>query len=204
MIDHSPQLYLASASPRRREILAQMGLRFRVLVQDVDESPLAGEPAQDYVRRLAQAKAEAGRRDLEEGDGLPVLGADTVVLVDGRLLGKPRHREEALEILRLLSGREHRVVTAVALAAPGRHACAVSDTAVEFRPLSEREMAAYWDTGEPRDKAGAYAIQGLGALFVRRIAGSYSGVVGLPICETAALLAEFGLETAELLEGRRT
>ena len=185
-----PLLHLASSSPRRRELLAAFGLRYSHAPVDVDESPLRGEAAGDYVRRLARAKAGAGRAD---GHDL-VLGADTAVVLDERIFGKPRDRDDAAGMLAALSGRTHRVLTAVALATPNDCAVAVSDTRVRFRELRPDEALAYWQTGEPSDKAGAYAIQGIGAMFVESIEGSYSGVVGLPLFETAGLLEQAGID----------
>lgn len=183
-----PPVVLASASPRRRELLAQLGVRHEVLVVDVDETPEAGESPVALAQRLAAAKALAGRA--RSGGTRPVLGSDTVVEVDGVILGKPADRADALAMLAALSGREHRVVTAVALAAPGagQVLCALSETRVRMRSITPAEAAAYWETGEPAGKAGAYAIQGLGAVFIECIRGSYSGVMGLPLYETAQLL----------------
>nr|MBO2510515.1 septum formation inhibitor Maf [Gammaproteobacteria bacterium] len=185
-------LYLASGSPRRRELLAQIGVPFRVLKLEIDESALPGEAPEAYVERLARAKAQAGLVQLDDPEAV-VLGADTAVVLDGRILGKPADRAAALATLQALSGREHLVLTAVALAASGRCKARVVASRVEFRSLSDAEIAAYWETGEPRDKAGSYGIQGLAAVFVRALHGSYSAVVGLPLCETAELLAEFGV-----------
>lgn len=189
----APDFYLASASPRRRELLTQLGYRFAALQVDIDETPRPGETAAGLVQRLAAQKAAAGARLLELSDPRPVLGADTAVTIDGRLLGKPATRDEAVAMLSLLSGREHRVLTGVALLHAGRLDTALSATSVLFRPITEAEMRRYWGTGEPRDKAGGYAIQGLGATFVERIEGSYSGVVGLPLFETARLLQDSGV-----------
>jgi len=186
--------YLASASPRRRELLAGIGCRFQCLQVDVDESPVRGERPADFVLRLARQKAMAGWRLVESERQLPVLGADTAVLVDDSVLGKPDSQEEALEMLRLLSGRRHRVLTGVAMTNGTGCRETISETIVRFRDLSDSEMLRYWQSGEPRDKAGAYAIQGRGAIFVQHIAGSYSGVVGLPIFETVQLLASFGID----------
>lgn len=183
-----PPILLASASPRRRELLAQLGVPHEVLVVDIDESTLPGEPPVVLAQRLARAKAIAGR---ERGGGaLPVLGSDTVVVVDGIAFGKPADRADALRMLAELSGREHQVVTAVALAAPGTGPVleSLSLTVVRMRVIAPEEAEAYWQTGEPAGKAGAYAIQGVGAAFIEHIAGSYSGVMGLPLYETAALL----------------
>ncbi len=185
-------LYLASRSPRRLALLAQLGLTPQVLELDLDETRLPGETPEAYVRRLALAKAELGYRGLAAGAQGPVLGADTAVVLGDQVLGKPRDRAEALTMLLSLAGREHRVLTGVALVDGGsRYRLSVSR--VRFRPLSEAEARAYWDTGEPADKAGGYGIQGLGALFVQELSGSYSGVMGLPLFEVAQLLAEAGL-----------
>ncbi|MCE5977359.1 Maf family protein [Pseudomonas sp. JR33AA] len=184
-------LYLASGSPRRRELLTQIGVPFIVISAPVDESPLPSESAPAYVERLARAKAAAG---LARVDGpAVVLGADTAVVLDGRILGKPENREDALAMLADLSGREHQVLTAVALDDGQRvHSFCVTST-VRFRAISTDEAQRYWASGEPADKAGGYAIQGLGAVFVTGLSGSYSAVVGLPLCETADLLAQFGI-----------
>ncbi|HXH03274.1 MAG TPA: Maf family protein [Candidatus Competibacteraceae bacterium] len=186
-------IYLASASPRRRELLAQINVAFDVLQVEVDETPLPAETPADYVARLALAKARAGWERLETRPPRPVLGADTAVVIDGRILGKPRDRDDGLAMLALLSGREHQVLSAVALVQGGREALRVQLSRVRFRPLSAAECAAYWASGEPADKAGAYAIQGLAALFVQALEGSYSGVMGLPLYETGELLTEFGI-----------
>jgi septum formation protein len=180
---------LASASPRRRILLEQIGFDCEVRPVHVDESRLQGESAQRYVRRLALDKAQAGT-----GDGRrAVLGADTAVVLGESILGKPTGRSHALEMLGVLSGREHTVLTAVALVAGGRHRAALSVSRVVFRETTHDEREWYWSTGECEGKAGAYAIQGLGALFVRELSGSYSGVVGLPLYETGRLLVEAGL-----------
>lgn len=191
----TPVLYLASRSPRRRALLKQLGLAHRVLVADVDETPQPEETPEAHVRRLARLKATLGEQRVRQRGlpGLPVLGADTVVVHQGRILGKPRDPAEAAAMLALLSGRQHRVLTAVAVAFEGKLQVAVSATCVVFRRLSAAEIEAYVKTGEPMDKAGAYAIQGLAAVFVRRIEGSYSGVMGLPLFETARLLRKFGI-----------
>lgn len=186
-------IYLASASPRRRELLRQIGVVYRLLRIEIDETPLAGESPDDYVVRLALAKAQAGCAALGRRQPAPVLGADTAVVVDDAILGKPRDREEGLAMLARLSGREHQVLSAVALATPTRNAVKVQESGVRFRPLTLAECAAYWDSGEPRDKAGSYGIQGQAAAFIADLRGSYSGVMGLPLFETAELLREFGL-----------
>jgi len=191
----SVQLVLASASPRRQVLLQQAGIVFRKQVAEIDETPLDNEAAEDYVMRLALEKARAVRQHSATG-GLPVLGADTAVVVDGRLLGKPESLAHAREMLQLLSGREHQVMTAVALVGD-REAVQLSTSRVWFRPLSENEIDEYWRTGEPQDKAGAYAIQGVGAIFVERLEGSYTGVMGLPLYETYQLLQDFGIHVLE-------
>ena len=188
------RLVLASASPRRRELLAQLGLQVEILPIDLDESIDADESAAHYVQRLARAKAQAGLARLGHAPGTLVLGADTAVVIGRTVLGKPADRDAAMRMLAALSGRSHRVLTAVAVCSGNAEHCELSETEVEMRPISEFERNWYWDTGEPRDKAGAYAIQGLGAQFVSNINGSYSGVVGLPLFETAKLLRTHGIE----------
>lgn len=185
-----PDLILASASPRRRELLAQVGVRHAVQVADIDESVLAGETPAAYVERLARAKAVAVA---PRAGGLAVLGADTTVVVDDEILGKPVDAADAESMLRRLAGREHRVLTAVAVCRGDRLSSCVSATRVWFRPLDDVRIARYVATGEPMDKAGAYGIQGLGAALVARIDGSYTGVVGLPLAETCELLEAFGV-----------
>ena len=186
-------LYLASGSPRRRELLEQIGVPFTTLPTVIDETPLSNEPAADYVRRLACAKAQVGLASLAVPGAAVVLGADTSVVLHGRILGKPQDRTDALAMLAALSGQTHEVLTAVALANSQRCEVRVVSSQVSFRTLSTAEIEAYWASGEPQDKAGSYAIQGLGAVFVRDLHGSFSAVVGLPLCETAALLADFGI-----------
>jgi septum formation protein len=193
---HTPRLYLASASPRRRELLDQLRIDALLLPQQVDESRLSGEPPEDYVMRVAGEKARAALLDPAYTNNLPVLAADTSVVCDGQVLGKPAHVGEAIDMLGQLSGRQHQVLTAVAIATPTLFKQQLVISTVSFRQLGEDELLAYWNSGEPRDKAGAYAIQGLGAMFVSRIEGSYSGVVGLPLFETMQLLAHVGI-TAE-------
>ncbi len=187
------QLYLASSSPRRRELLTQIGLPFHIVPAAIDETPQAGESAVAYVERLAREKALAGLHFLAQRADVCVLGADTAVVLDGRILGKPADRAEALAMLQALSGREHEVLTAVAVANRDRCEAKVVGSRVTFRSVTMEEAERYWDTGEPHDKAGGYAIQGLAAVFVSRVEGSYSAVVGLPLCETAALLADFSI-----------
>lgn len=187
-------VYLASASPRRRELLRQIGVRYRLLPVTVDESRLPTESPTAYVTRLALAKAQAGVAKLSRRRATwPVLGADTAVVVDDLVLGKPRNQDESLAMLDLLSGREHTVLSAVALATATRHAVKVQESWVRFRDVSLAERAAYWASGEPADKAGGYGIQGRAAAFIAELRGSYSGVMGLPLFETVELLQEFGI-----------
>jgi septum formation protein len=198
----APFVYLASGSPRRRELLAQIGVPFRVLNVAVDESVIGGEPPEAYVARLAHLKALAGLRARPAGEIAPVLAADTSVVLDGAILVKPTDRTDGERMLRSMSGRTHAVLTAVALAGEEGVRSRVSRSEVRFRDLSAAEVAAYWDTGEPHDKAGGYAIQGAGAVFVADLRGSYSGVMGLPLYETAELLALLGVPRWHSAEGR--
>jgi septum formation protein len=184
----SPLLLLASASPRRSALLTQIGVAHEIVPTTVDESVRPGEPPEALVLRLARAKAVAGAVG-----GRPALGADTVVALGEHLFGKPRDAADAAAILGALSGRAHRVCSGVALAHGGRVATRLSETVVHFRALTRAEIDDYWASGEPQDKAGAYAVQGRAAVFIARIEGSYSGVMGLPVFETAELLAEAGL-----------
>ncbi len=186
-----PHLILASASPRRRELLEQIGVNFDCRPVDICEDPLQQESAHEYVTRLAQEKALAG---LEQAGGdSVVLGSDTTVAIDDHILAKPASEDEAVAMLMQLSGRRHQVLTSVALAAEGRVEVCCVGTDVEFIELDEARCRQYWRTGEPCDKAGAYGIQGLGAVFVKSINGSYSAVVGLPLMETAAMLQRFDI-----------
>jgi septum formation protein len=197
------RIYLASSSPRRRDLLRQIGVNFDVLVfrsvecgrdADVDETPLSDETPERYVERVALAKACVGARCLTNRK-LPrrlVLAADTAIDVDGRIIGKPASVNDACDILRQLSGRNHRVLTAVALSDGERIQSRLSASEVKFCPLSENDIRRYVATGEPMDKAGAYGIQGHAAAFVMEIHGSYSGIMGLPLFETASLLEVFG------------
>ena len=198
------RIYLASRSPRRRELLTQVGVRFDTVLfrggervdQEVDETPLPGESAEAYVERVARAKAEHGGRILRWRKLLaqPVLSADTTLEFDGEIIGKPDSQAHAIEILRRLSGQTHRVLTGVAVHGEERTEYVLSRSEVRFRPLDEREIRAYVMTGEPMDKAGAYGIQGRASLFVEYLAGSFSGVMGLPLCETGQLLKRFAYE----------
>jgi septum formation protein len=185
-----PLLILASTSPRRREILASMGLEFTVLGVEIDERRLDDETAEHMVLRLAAAKVAAAK----VAPSHRVIGADTAVVLDGKVLGKPQDRDDALAMLLGLSGRRHRVLTGVALRGPGGVESSLSSTDVIFREISRDEALAYWQSGEPCDKAGAYGIQGRGGAFVAAIDGSYSGVVGLPVYETAELLRNSGID----------
>lgn len=188
------RLFLASTSPRRRELLAQLGLEFSVLQVGVDESRRIGEAPSDYVARLAREKAEAGRAVAREG---VVIAADTTVVLGEDILGKPASLEEAVAMWSRLSGREHHVLTGVAVGHQDRIEVRVVRTIVRFREIDPGEMRAYWASGEPTDKAGGYAIQGIGAIFVSGIDGSYSNVVGLPLAETAELLKQSGIRILE-------
>ncbi|TNF07724.1 MAG: septum formation inhibitor Maf [Gammaproteobacteria bacterium] len=190
--DTNPQFVLASASPRRRELLQQIGCRFLVAPVHLDETPLPGELPEHYVVRMALEKARAGWSASRE-QGRPVLAADTTVVCEGEIFGKPGNREEAVAMLERLSDRSHRVLSAVALCNASRCESRLSETEVRFRAIDEAERQRYWETGEPADKAGGYGIQGYGAVFITAIHGSYSGVVGLPLAETCELLSDFGL-----------
>ena len=188
-----PQIYLASRSPRRQELLRQVGVRFEVLPAAVAERREPAQAPADYAVAMALAKARAA---LASAPGtLPVLGADTDVVIGDEILGKPANRDEAIAMLSRLAGRTHEVFSSVAVVLDGRAETALSVTRVSFGAITPQQAGAYWDTGEPADKAGAYAIQGCGAQFVREIHGSYSGVVGLPLYETVQLLERFGVTT---------
>jgi septum formation protein len=182
---------LASGSPRRRELLKQIGVPFEVLPVSVDEAVLPGEPADAYVERLARRKAAAGWALRPATAAAPVLAADTTVVLGGRILGKPADAADGQRMLLDLSGRTHQVLTAVALATVDGVRSRLSRSEVSFRPISAAEALDYWNTGEPWDKAGGYAVQGRAAVFIRDLHGSYSGVMGLPLYETAELLAQW-------------
>ena len=187
----APVLRLASASPRRRQLLELIGVPHVVSPADIDETPAPGEPANHYVMRLAREKAETTWR--QERD-LPVLGSDTTVVIGEQILGKPESEADAVSMLTRLSGRTHQVHTGIALRMPdGREFLGISTTQVQFAHLDEAQLRAYWASGEPQGKAGAYAIQGLGAVFVSNITGSYTGVMGLPLYETAEMLRAAGI-----------
>ena len=183
-------LCLASMSPRRRELLAQIGVPHSVVAAHVDETLLQNESPSDYVARLARLKATTV---LGRGETLPVLAADTTVVLEGAIYGKPADRADGLRMLAALAGRTHQVLTAVVLATRRGVALRINRSSVSFRDIGRAEMEAYWETGEPRDKAGGYAIQGYGAVFVTALSGSYSGVMGLPLLETGQLLRDAGI-----------
>jgi septum formation protein len=186
-------VYLASGSPRRRELLQQIGVSFRVVGTAVDEAVRPGEAPAAYVARLAAAKADAGWARSREPADAPVLAADTAVVLDGKIMGKPANQQDAEGMLRQLSGRTHEVLTAIALRTAGGLESRISRSEVTFRTLGADEAQDYWETGEPADKAGAYAIQGRAAVFITDLRGSYSGVMGLPLFETAELLGGAGV-----------
>jgi septum formation protein len=187
-------IYLASQSPRRRELLNQIAVTHEVLKVQADETPLGGEPAQDYVYRVTLAKAQAGA-DLKPDQ--PILAADTCVIIDEKILGKPEDMTHALHMLGLLSGRTHQVLTGVALIHAGKQHYRLSTSQVRFRTIAADEARRYWESGEPCGKAGGYAIQGLGALFIEQISGSYSGIMGLPLFETGQLLGKIQGKTRQ-------
>jgi septum formation protein len=187
-----PLILLASASPRRSALLNQMGVHHEIRPVAIDETARAGESPAEYVYRLARTKAEALWDRLPAQERLPVLGADTTVALGADILGKPASSTELLRMLRRLSGQTHQVYTGIALRSANGTLLRLSVSDVTFRPIDDVEITAYWETGEPADKAGGYAIQGRGAIFVERIHGSYSGIVGLPMFETAQLLEQLG------------
>ena len=197
------RIHLASRSPRRRELLGQIGVQFDTLIfrdgaradRETDETPLAGEDPVDYVQRVARAKAEHGWRCVGWRKLLPqpVLSADTTLEFEGRIIGKPYDAADAMKILGALSGRTHRVLTAITVCLDQRIETALSISEVRFRELETSDIRRYVDSGEPMDKAGAYGIQGRAGMFVEHLAGSYTGVMGLPLCETAQLLKRFGV-----------
>lgn len=184
------QIILASASPRRRELLGQIGVSYRVRAVEIDETPLLNELPQAYVERVAAEKSAACHAELDIDS--PVLAADTTVVLNGQIMGKPKDFDHARRMLQALSGNTHQVYSAVSLRAK-QHRQTVSITEVTFRTLSSNEITAYWQTGEPQDKAGAYAIQGFASIFIESIKGSFSGVMGLPLFETAQLLKQQGI-----------
>ena len=193
------RIVLASASPRRKALLDQLGLQVDVLPVEIEEAVRSAETASEYVSRLANDKVHAARAQLGDGcivtaDTAVVIGADTVVVIDDAILGKPSDRDAFMAMFARLSGRTHTVLTGVSVSAGGGARRALSRTSVRFRNVTPHEMAAYWDSGEPSDKAGGYGIQGVGGIFVERLEGSYSGVVGLPLAETQQMLAELGVD----------
>jgi septum formation protein len=197
-----PTLLLASASPRRRELLVQIGVTPEVWPADLDETVRPGEVPADYVLRLARAKAESVWA--ASGGRCPVLAADTSVVCGADILGKPADKAALVAMLTRLASRSHEVLTAVALRSSNGLRTALCTSEVTFRPLKRDEIERYWDTGEPADKAGGYAVQGLGAMFISRLQGSYSGVMGLPLYETAQLLQAAGVPTALSLPRENT
>ena len=188
----SPKIVLASASPRRSELLSQVGIEFEIIPSHIPEEPLDGETPAEHVMRLASQKASevAGR----VGDGKWVIGSDTVVIIDGEILEKPEDHMDAIAMLKKLSGREHKVITGYAIinSSSGEEVKRAVETAVKFKELTDSEIEGYVDSGEPMDKAGAYAIQGLGSFMVEGIVGSYSNVVGLPVCQIVNDLEALG------------
>ncbi|MGC6404899.1 Maf family protein [Bisgaard Taxon 45] len=198
------QFYLASNSPRRAQILQQLGFRFDIICCEIDETPLCHEKGEDYVLRMAIEKNNAVRQQWQQAKlspnaphvvpPLPFLSADTSVILDDKILGKPKNEADAATMLRALSGRTHQVITAVCVADDKQMQTAVQISNVRFKPLTEKEIQGYIATGEPMDKAGAYGIQQLGGVFVEHIEGSFSSVMGLPVFETVALLKSFGVE----------
>ena len=184
-------IILASGSPRRKSLLESIGLNFTVYSPDVDESHKPDEEPSELCRRLSRLKAEAGASVYADA---VIIAADTIVVIDGEILGKPSGREDAAKMLRKLSGREHEVITGVSVAYGGRVATEDVHTLVKFRELSESEIAAYLETGEPFDKAGAYAVQGKGALLIEGINGDYYNVVGLPLCTLGKMLGTLGVK----------
>lgn len=196
-------IYLASKSPRRRELLKQIGVQFELLLMrelapriDVDESPRIGESAHAYVERVVKVKAAIALKVLLERKltPRPVLTADTTVTFDGEILGKPEDRDDAVRMLKRLSGETHQVLTAVMITTSDGDFTALTTSFVTFAPIGEEEIRRYVDTGEPMDKAGAYGVQGRAARFIAKLSGSYSGVVGLPLFETTGLLRQAGIQ----------
>jgi len=185
------QLILASSSPRRRELLDQIQVSYKVFPVNIDESHIPGETAEQFVKRLAAEKAETAYK---QNPHCIALGSDTIVVAGSTILGKPEDKAHGIEILSLLSGNTHQVMTAVAIHSSEQKACVMSTSEVEFAELTKQQIEAYWETGEPKDKAGAYGIQGIAAQFIKNISGSYSGIMGLPLFETAQLLEKSGIK----------
>ena len=187
-------IYLASKSPRRQELLQQIGIDFELVAVEIDESPLPGESAESYVKRMAIEKSSHAWQDHMTK---PLLSADTTVVVEGNILGKPTDEADFKNMMKQLSGQTHKVMTAIAVTLDGKTDSKTSISEVSFRHLTEMEIHRYWQSGEPHDKAGGYAVQGLGAIFIEQISGSYSGIMGLPLFETAELLQAFGVTVPE-------
>jgi septum formation protein len=185
-------IYLASSSPRRAELLHQIGVEFKVLAVDVDESPRTAETPEQYVRRVAKAKADAAG-DAVDGEGIPILAADTTIAIDDEIIGKPDDQTHCRCILSKLSGRTHQVLTCLAFRYHRQTRLMLSENQVRFRVIEEQEMTTYCSGKEPLDKAGAYAIQGKAAIFIEKLEGSYSSVMGLPLFETAKILQQAGI-----------
>ncbi|WP_455365282.1 Maf family protein [Kaarinaea lacus] len=196
-----PQIYLASQSPRRRALIEQLGIRYQALDVEIDESPRPGETPREFVVRVASEKACAGWQMVAE-QAIPVVGADTCIVLDQQIIGKPENREQCIDLLKSYSGRAHQVITGVAIVGSDcdRHGVErlqhvrVSESTLTFRHLSTDECEQYWQTGEPVGKAGGYAIQGKAAVFIEKLEGSYSGVMGLPLFEFAELISLFGIQ----------
>ncbi len=195
------QLYLASRSPRRRLLIEQLGISCKTLDVEINEQPRKGEDPETYVARLALEKAKTGW-DQVSNECIPVVGADTCIVLDGQIIGKVDNREQSTALLKRFSAKTHQVLTGVAIVGEERESNSanlkqrvrVNTSRVTFRPLTDDEYSQYWDTGEPVGKAGGYAIQGIAAAFIEKIEGSYSGVMGLPLCELSELLSEFGIK----------
>ena len=206
-----PQIYLASQSPRRRALIEQLGIHYQSLDVEVDESPQPEEAPAGFVARLALEKAWAGWQ-LVMKQSIPVVGADTCILLDQQIIGKPDNREQSIELLKRYSGRTHQVATGVAIVGPAmgkpgaeivQHV-RVNTSTVTFRPITHEECEQYWETGEPQGKAGGYAIQGKAAVFIEKLEGSYSGVMGLPLFEFAELIAMYGIKILDADHGIKT
>ncbi|MGV3001186.1 Maf family protein [Vibrio sp.] len=189
-----PNFYLASGSPRRKELLTQLGYQFNIVVPNIEEQKQPSESPVDYVKRLSREKAQAGVKlisSMSEASELPVLGADTIVIVDDHVLEKPNDYADCLRMLQALSNRQHQVMTSVTVATSTEYHTKVVITDVWFKSLTEQDIETYWQTGEPCDKAGGYGIQGIGGRFVSRIDGSFHAVMGLPLYETDELLKQY-------------
>lgn len=208
-----PQIFLASQSPRRRALIEQLGIHYQVLGVEVDENPQPGEAAVDFVARLALEKANAGWR-MVAAHSIPVVGADTCIMLDQQIIGKPENPEQGIRLLKRYSGRAHQVVTGIAMVGPagGKHGAVaeivqhvrVNTSVVTFREITDEECEQYWQSGEPAGKAGGYAIQGKAAVFIKKLEGSYSGVMGLPLFEFAELTSLFGIKMFGTDQGLQT